>query len=100
MVQTSEPVYKYPEYVTYIVKQLGMLIPSIGKIRKAHLLARCGTHLSSSFVQRIKKDKQDSPTPDQTDKCFNEKEAAKVKKTVIANYPDHVWHADLTTIPT
>ena len=33
LIQASEPVNKFPEFVRYLVKQLKVLLPTMGKVR-------------------------------------------------------------------
>jgi transposase InsO family protein len=91
LVQLREPVNKFPDFVRYIVRRLKVLCPGMGKARIAQVLCRAGLHLSSATVGRMLREWP-----------RREPEVARLKATrrVQANRPDHVWHVDLTTVPT
>ncbi len=96
LVQVCQPVNRFPEFVTHLVKQLKLLCPTMGKVRIANTLARAGLHLGVSTVRRMLK----RPAP-----CTPQLEAeapkpARSGRTVIAKYPNHVWNVDLTIMPT
>jgi hypothetical protein len=42
LIQIAEPVNRFPDFVRYLVKQLKALLPTMGKVRLAQLLARTG----------------------------------------------------------
>ena len=89
IVQTREPVNKFPEFVAYIVRRLKVLCPSMGKAKIAQVLCRAGLHLGSTTVQRMLTPKRrPRPVP------------SAHGRRVTARYPNHVWHCDLTTVPT
>jgi len=91
IVQTREPVNKFPEFVAYIVRRLKVLCPSMGKAKIAQVLCRAGLHLGSTTVQRMLLPKP-RPRPASVSSPFS--------RVVAAKRPNHVWHADLTTVPT
>jgi transposase InsO family protein len=88
----------------------------MGRQRIADTLARAGLHLSASTARRMVKKNTLKPTPDdgktpQRSGAVNdntssqssqdiESGSAKPKRVVTATRPDHVWHTDLTAIPT
>jgi len=92
IVQLREPVNKFPVFVAYIVQRLKVLCPSLGYGKIAQLLCRAGLHLGTTTVRRmLRKDVPPEPVP----------EARKAATKMIAGrYPSHVWHCDLTTVPT
>ncbi len=95
LLQLSEPVNKYPDYVRYIIQRLKILCPTMGKVRIAQMLARAGLHLGATTVGRILKEE---PLPDKPVSDFIEE---KMKgRVVTARYANHVWHVDMTTVPT
>jgi len=98
LVQTPEPVNKFPDFVRYIVKRISTLIPTMGKVRKAQLLARCGLHLSESTIQRMVNEDDNTTSPNNFDVTIEE--SNEIQRVVTAKYPDHVWHVDLTEMPT
>jgi len=91
IVQTREPVNKFPDFVAYIVRRLKVLCPSMGKAKIAQVLCRAGLHLGSTTVQRILAPKP-RPRPSPISSCFS--------RAVTAKQPNHVWHCDLTAVPT
>ena len=42
LIQTAEPVNRFPDFVRYLVQQLSVLLPSMGKVRIAQVLACAG----------------------------------------------------------
>jgi len=58
LVQTREPVNKFPDLVRYIVQRLKALCPSTGKVKIAQTLTRAGLHLGSTTVGRMLKEKR------------------------------------------
>jgi hypothetical protein len=95
LVQTPKPVNKFPEYVRYAVQRLKMLCPTMGKVKIAETLARAGLHLGKTSVGRMLK-QTPKPIPEKKDANA----AASKQKIVTAKYPNHVWHVDLTIVPT
>ena len=93
MIRITEPANKFPDFVRYLVKQLKVLLPTMGKARIAQVLARTGLHLGVTTVGRIMKE----PEP-------ITEEVARLhvieRRVVTAKYPGDVWHIDLTTVPT
>ena len=65
LVQITEPVNKFPDFVRAIVQRLKTLCPAMGKVKIAETLARAGLHLGVTTVGRILKEKP-QPTPEQT----------------------------------
>jgi putative transposase len=91
IVQTRQPVNKFPDFVTYIVRRLKVLCPSMGKAKIAQVLCRAGLHLGSTTVQRmLHLEPRPRPTP----------VSSPFHRVVTAKRPNHVWHSDLTTVPT
>ena len=91
LVQLREPVNRFPDLVRYLVQQLKVLCPSMGKVKLAEILARAGLHLGKSTVGRILAEKP-APRPQQA------LQAGKTR-VVTSRYPNHVWLVDLTTLP-
>ena len=116
LVQLPEPVNKFPEFVSQAVRRLKVLCPSMGKVKIAQMLARAGLHLGTTTVGRMLKGGEDaadlSPAPGAD--CGPEASTENIDMTadatdadglgkgrvVTANRPNHVWHVDLTTMPT
>ncbi len=91
LVQIREPVNKFPDFVRYAVQRLKTLCPKLGKVKIAEILCRAGLHLGATTVGRILKEKP-SPTPREARETTD--------RVVTAKEPNHVWHIDLTTVPT
>jgi len=91
LVQFREPVNRFPDFVRYLVQRLKLFCPSFGKVKIAQLLARAGLHLAPSTVGRIL-NQPSKPKP------ATQKQAS--DRVTSAKYSNHVWHIDLTTVPT
>ena len=91
LIQLREPVNRFPEFVRYIVRRLKIHSPALGSRRIARLLARAGLHLGATTVRRMLR-----PPAKPTPKSVREP----ILRVVTAKRPNHVWHADLTTVPT
>jgi transposase InsO family protein len=96
-VQAREPVNKFPDLVGYVVRRLKVLFPSMGRKRIAQTLTRAGLRLSASTVGRMLKHQGRDPVhPFEA----GASEQPTGNRTVTARRPNHVWHIDLTTVPT
>ena len=91
LVQVREPVNRFPEFVTYLVRRLRALCPRMGTRRIARTLARAGLHLGATTVRRMLKPAT-KPTP--------KPKRPATPRVVTAKSPNHVWHLDLTSVPT
>jgi len=91
LVQLREPVNKFPDFVRYVVQRLKTLCPSMGKVKIAQTLCRAGLHLGATTVGRILKEPP-QPTPQEP--------SVSTGRVVTAKEPNHVWHVDLTIVPT
>jgi len=106
LVQTNEPVNKFPDFVRTIVQRLKTLCPTMGKVKIAETLARAGLHLGVTTVGRILKQiprpmpdqATNDEAPDQTGSTGTPATANDTKRVVTAKYPAHVWHVDLTAV--
>ncbi len=99
LVQILSPVNKFPEMVTSVVQRLKLLCSSMGKTQIAQTLARAGLHLGVSTVGRRLKAKP-APAPQPTPAAEPAPDEEPADRVVTAKRPDHVWHVDLTTVPT
>ena len=86
----------------------------MGKVRISQMLAKAGLHLSPSTAKRVltrrcpnSPDTNLSPTRPVDSDATNSKESEsssnthdKPARVVTAKYPGHVWHVDLTVVPT
>jgi putative transposase len=93
LLRTAVPVNKFPDFVRYLVQRLQTLSPRLGKVKIAQLLARAGLHLGVSSVGRMRRERPLPPSSPRT-------QAAPSARGVTAKRPNHVWDADLTTVPT
>jgi transposase InsO family protein len=91
LIQLPEPVNRFPEFVGYVVRRLKVLCPGLGKVKIAQILARAGLHLAPTTVRRMLHDRE-WPGP--------RRASMKSPRVVTARHPNHLWHADLTTVPT
>jgi len=99
LVQTPEPVNRFPDFVGHLVRRLKALYPGMGRVRVAQTLARAGLHLAATTVERMFKGpsrRRETEAagfePDDSDIV--------VPRVVTAKYPGHVWHLDLSAVPT
>jgi putative transposase len=90
LVRLPEPVNRFPDFVAYLVRRLKTLCPGLGKVKIAQILARAGLHLAPTTVRRMLRDKG-WPEP---------RAAVGAPRLVTARHPNHLWHVDLTTVPT
>ncbi len=97
LVRLPEPVNRFPQYVAHLVQRLKALCPSMGKVRIAQVLARAGFRLGVSIVGRML---STPPSADEEDQALLIDEQPAEPRRVTAKYPDHVWHVDLTVVPT
>ncbi len=109
LVQTFQPVNKFPDYVRYLVQRLKVHCPSLGKQKIAQVLCRAGLHLGTTTVGRILKE---DPHPKPAEKQAASPQAAgdasqaenvlveATQRVVTAKRINHVWHVDLTLVPT
>jgi len=103
LVQVAEPVNRFPDLVAELVKRLKATVPTMGKVRIAQVLARAGLHLAPSTAERLlarPAPKRPPPSPPPSPDSKPAADTAKSGRTVIARYPNHVWGADLTVVPT
>jgi putative transposase len=91
LVQIREPVNKFPDFVRYAVQRLKALCPTLGKAKIAETLCRAGLHLGATTVGRILKEPP-SPMPSEA--------VGSTDRVVRAKRANHVWHIDLTIVPT
>jgi transposase InsO family protein len=110
LVKLPEPVNRFPDFVQQAVKQLRCVCPTMGKVRIAQMLARAGLRLSPSTVRRILRQPIGPPgNPNSPEAARRDAElngttksnvTTKPTRVIVAKYPHHVWHIDLTLVPT
>ncbi|HUG92923.1 MAG TPA: DDE-type integrase/transposase/recombinase [Planctomycetaceae bacterium] len=98
LVQTPEPVNRFPDFVAHLVQRLKTLCPALGKAKIASILARAGLHLAATTIGRMLKDRP-APRPAPAAAAATEP-AGQAARGVKADRPNHVWHVDLTCVPT
>src|SRR5437867_4643823 len=91
LLRLPEPVNRFPDFVGYLVRRLKILCPTMGRVKTAKILARAGLHLGLTTVRRMPGNTQ-WPTPRHAPKV--------VLRAATARRPNHLWHVDLTTVPT
>jgi len=92
LVQISQPVNTFPEFVGDLVRRFKVLCPTMGRTRIANVLCRAGLHLGSTTIRRLLKDK---PRP-----AASGAASQRMKHIVTARRPNHVRHSDLSAVPT
>lgn len=101
LVQLREPVNRFPDLVRYLVLRVKVLFPSMGRKRIAQTLTRAGLRLSASTVGRMLRDRGRDPKPPMDAEATTpETEQTVDRRTVTAKRPNHIWHVDLTVVPT
>ena len=86
----SAAIYAFSLAHCCILQRLKSLSPSMGKVKVAETLCRAGLHLGVTTVGRILKESPQSD-PGAAPLCT---------RVVTAKRPNHVWHVDLTAVPT
>jgi len=112
LLQLRRPVNRMPELVTTIVRDLSAKFPSFGNRRLAQLVARAGLWVSATTVATMRKTPttpkpEPEPEPEaaeqQSSRAAEQQAApppAVSRRAVTAKAPNHVWHVDLTILPT
>jgi transposase InsO family protein len=86
--------------VPHLVHQLKTCLPAMGKVRIAQLLGRAGLRLGATTVRRMLERLPQCWPPNGPEPFEASQPQAPLGRTVIANYPGHVWSVDLTVVPT
>ena len=94
LVQLQQPVNRFPDFIAYTVQKLKCLCPMMGKKKIAETLARAGLHLGTTTIGRMLKRKPQRFPP------AADPEVGNKGRVVTAKYPSHIWHVDLTVVPT
>ncbi|MHC4920999.1 MAG: transposase [Planctomycetota bacterium] len=98
LVQLSEPVNKFPAYVAYLVRWLKSMCPAMGKLRIAQVLGRAGLRLGATTVRGMLQANPESTEP--AEAALSDEPIVVSTRVLRAKRPDHIWHLDLTVIPT
>ncbi len=91
LVQTPDPVNRFPDLVAHLVRRLKVLCPAMGTARIAAVLSRAGLHLGRTTVRRMLKRRPRRVAPAAT---------ARSERRIRSSRPNHIWLVDLTTVPT
>jgi len=100
LVQLPQPVNCFPDFVSHAVQRLKALCPLMGKVKIAQTLTRAGLHLGAATVGRMLKAKPPLPATSPTDSATDPENSTQAQRVVTAQRPNHVWHVDLTVVPT
>jgi hypothetical protein len=95
LVRVRQPVNKFPDFLRYIVQRLTTLCPALGKQKIAQTLARAGLHLGATPIGWMLKKK-----PTLVGTPGKNARSEKADRVVTVKYPNHLWHVDLTLVPT
>jgi transposase InsO family protein len=98
LVHTPTSVNKYPDFETYLVQRFTGLCPLMGRQKIAEVLARAGLHLGATTIQRMLAKDPDPPRVAGNGGIDDRVEPGTA--IVTARAPNHVWHVDLTVVPT
>jgi transposase InsO family protein len=96
LVQLCCPVNRFPDFVSYVVRRLKTLCPNMGKVKIAEVLARAGLHLGTTTVGRMLQGPAKTSDKPLAKSC----DESATGRIVTAKRPNHVWHIDLTVVPT
>ncbi len=104
LVRLPAPVNRFPDFVAVVVQQLRAVCPLLGKVRIAQMLARAGLVLSATTVKRMLERHVPRTRPPSDPEAHEGEEAPEASRSagrvVFARYPEHLWHIDLTVVPT
>jgi len=112
LIQLIQPVNRFPDQVRELVRTLKQSFPSMGRQRIADTLARQGLQLAASTARRMtletppeEGDAGDPGPPASADPdTLAHVTAPALKRSlpqgIQARYFGHVWHCDLTVVPT
>jgi hypothetical protein len=93
------PVNRFPDFVRHLVRRLKALCPAMGKVKIAQHLGRSGLHLAATTVGRMLA-REDAFEPSEKAQAADAEAEPVPERAVTAKRSNHVWHADLTVVPT
>lgn len=99
-------VNRFPDFVGAVARELKVHFPHLGKVKVQQLLARAGLHLAVSTVGRMLRGETVRRPPRKPGRQWAGTpvvEAAikdEIPGAVTAKRPNHVWHVDITVVPT
>jgi transposase-like protein len=79
LIQTVEPVNRYPDFVRNLVRQLKTLCPAMGTERMAQVLTRAGLALGATTIRRFVRECGEPPE--------DEPQSGRRRRRVVAKYP-------------
>jgi transposase InsO family protein len=105
LVQTPVPVHRFDDAEALVVQELSAAAPKLGRRKLAQFLTRAGLVLADSTVKRLKQRKVRRPEPPEpraeSSAIKNDATPREQKqRRVTAREPHHLWHTDITTVPT
>ena len=117
LVRTLEPVNRFPDAVTHMVRCLKASFPDMGKERIANLLIRAGIAISTSTVGRMIRRPAVTPPEDEPDERSDSTnapgasrmegavesasgESSRAISEIRSRGPGHTWNVDITVVPT
>jgi hypothetical protein len=100
LVRTPTPVNRFPDFVGHLVHKLKSCLPATGKVGMAQVLGRAGLRLGATTVGRMLERPPKGRPPNGPEPFAASQPRVPLRRTVIANYPHHVWSFDLTVVPT
>ena len=98
LVQLSESVNKFPAYVGYLIRWLKSMCPAMRKLRIAQTLARAGLRLGATTVRQMLRETPDLKEP--AEAALTDEPIVVSTGAIKAKRPNHIWHLNLTVIPT
>jgi transposase InsO family protein len=100
LVRTPTPVNRFPDFVGHLVHKLKSCLPAMGKVRMAQVFGRAGLRLGATTVGRMLERPPKCWPPNGREPFAASQPQVPLGRTVVANYPRHVWSVDLTVVPT
>jgi len=99
LLKQRQAVNSFPDF---IVQQLEVTVPMLGRRKVPEYLGRVGLALSASTVARRLKQAPVVPPPDvsPSNAAVEVMKPAGKKAQIVARYPGHVWGMDITLVPT
>lgn len=94
----TSPVNKFPDYVRLVALTLKRTFPHLGHRKIAEMLAQTGLALAATTVRRFLARPQKPQRPPTTFKDLLKNKPDSTQ--LVARYPGHIWHCDITSIPT
>jgi transposase InsO family protein len=101
LLETPVPINRIDDQVTAVVHTLHQISPTAGRRRIAALLARLGIDISASSAQRmLRRTPPPLRAPEPQPEPPEPPEPKPQQRRIVARRPHHVWHIDITAVPT